>query len=150
MITTIQRSALLMHSAEQMYQLVNDVEAYPQFMKGCRGARILEQGEDYMVARLELMAKGVSCNFVTRNTLHQNSAIELNLEEGPFSQLHGKWTFKSLTESACKVSLQLEFQFNSMSVGLASSSLFSSVANNLLDATVAQAAKVYGGAKSKV
>ena len=145
MITTITRSALLMHSAERMYQLVNDVESYPGYMHGCSGAEILEQGHDYMVARLDLSARGVNYSFATRNRLTENSRIELNLEQGPFKQLRGEWLFKPLTENACKVTLDLSFEFQSTPIALASTSLFSSVANNLLDAVVARADKIYAG-----
>jgi len=144
MLTTIKRSALVMFSAEQMFDLVNDVASYPLYMEGCVGAHILEESDRSMTARLDLKKGGVTQSFTTRNTLYRPDRIELQLQEGPFKKLSGLWTFKALTDSACKVMLDLEFEFNSLSVGLASGSLFSSVANNLVDALSRRAQEVYG------
>ncbi len=144
MLTTIRRSALLMHSAEQMYQLVNDVESYPEFMEGCAGAEVVEQGDGFMVARLDLKRGKLQYSFTTRNTLHTSQAITMGLVEGPFKTLSGGWVFTALTEQACKVSLALQFEFNGMTTGLASSGLFKGVANNLLDAVVKRAEWLYG------
>ena len=144
MLTTIQRSALVTHSAEAMYNLVNDVEQYPSYMEGCCGAEILERGDDYMVARLDLKKAGISYSFATRNTLDPYQQINLQLHSGPFRQLRGAWTFKALTDQACKVSLNLEFDADSKLVGVAASSLFASVANNLVSALTQRADSVYG------
>ncbi len=133
-----------MHSAEQMFHLVNDVEAYPQFMADCRGAEILERGEDYMVARLDLRRKGVSYSFTTRNTLRPFSEISMALHSGPFRELRGAWTFQPLTATACKVSLHLEFEASSGLLTAAASHLFAGVANNLVDALTGRAAALYG------
>ena len=146
MTTTIQRSALVLHSAEQMYNLVNDVEAYPAYMADCQGAEVLERGEDYMVARLDLRKAGLSYSFTTRNTLRPFSAIDMELHSGPFRRLRGEWAFKELSPTACKVSLRLEFEVNSGLLGAAASRLFSGVANNLVAALTARAAVLYGPA----
>ncbi|HEY8385925.1 MAG TPA: type II toxin-antitoxin system RatA family toxin [Porticoccaceae bacterium] len=144
MTTIVQRSALVMHSAEQMYNLVNDVEAYPLYMEDCHGAEILERGEDYMVARLDLHKAGLSYSFTTRNTLIPFTAIIMELHSGPFRHLRGEWQFKPLTPSACKVSLQLEFEIHNGLLNMAASRLFSGVANNLVGALTARAAALYG------
>ncbi len=144
MLTTIQRSALLTHSARNMFDLVNDVESYPRFMDGCVGAQVLEQSEAHMLARLELSRGGVTQSFTTHNTLYPHERIELKLADGPFKRLDGVWLFKPLTENACKVSLELSFEFNSLLASVASSSLFSHVANHLVDALARRAATVYG------
>lgn len=144
MLTNIQRSALVMHSAENMFRLVNDVKAYPQFMDGCRGTEVIEEGEDYMIARLDLQKKGIKTSFVTHNRLMPFEEIRLELHSGPFKQLRGAWTFKALTERASKVSFFLEFEANSQLVGVAASSLFSTVTNSLVTTISSQADKVYG------
>jgi ribosome-associated toxin RatA of RatAB toxin-antitoxin module len=144
MLTTIKRSALVMYSAEQMFDLVNDVASYPLYMEGCVGAEVLESSDDIMVARLDLKKGAVGHSFTTSNTLYRPERIAMHLHEGPFRKLSGEWSFKALTESACKVMLDLEFEFNSLSVGLASGSLFSSVANNLVDSLSRRAQEVYG------
>lgn len=144
MLTTIQRSALLAHSARAMYELVNDVDSYPQFMDGCVGARVLEQGDNEMVASLTLSKGGIKQTFTTRNILHPYEKIELQLVDGPFKRLHGVWSFKPLAENACKVSLELSFEFSNILVNIASSSLFTHVANHMVDAFSRRATAVYG------
>ena len=146
MLTTIQRSALVMHTAEEMFTLVNDIESYPDYMDGCSGAEILEWGEAYLVARLDLRKGGVSYSFATRNELIPHEEIRLQLHSGPLKKLNGVWNFKALTAAACKVSLHLEFEANSQLVGVAATSLFASVANNLVSALTDQADRVYGKA----
>lgn len=144
MLTTIRRSALVTHSADNMYSLVNDVASYPLYMDGCDGAEVLEQGEGFMIARLHLRKGGVSYSFTTRNTLLPPEEIKLELHAGPFRQLNGVWTFKVLTELACKVSLHLEFEANSQLLGVAANSLFSTVANNLVTALSQRADVLFG------
>ena len=140
----VQRSALVMHSDQSMFDLVNDVASYPLFMDGCQGAEVFEQSDQAMVARLDLKKAGVKTSFMTRNALSAPTSIEMNLEDGPFKRLRGVWTFKALSAEACKVSLDLEFEFNSMALGMAASRLFSSMANDLVDSLCRRADQVYG------
>ncbi|MBL4567429.1 MAG: type II toxin-antitoxin system RatA family toxin [Porticoccus sp.] len=133
-----------MYSAQQMFDLVNDVASYPLYMDNCVGAEILEQSKGSMVARLDLKKGLISYSFTTCNTLYEPEQISMSLQQGSFSQFSGVWSFKALTETACKVMLDLEFEFNSLSVGIASSGLFTSVANNLVDALSLRAKEVYG------
>ena len=140
----VQRSALVMHSDQSMFDLVNDVANYPLFMDGCQATEVFEKTDSLMVARLDLKKGGVKTSFMTRNSLTQPSSIEMALEDGPFKNLKGLWTFKALTADACKVSLDLEFEFNNMAMGFAASQLFSSMANNLVDSLCRRADVVYG------
>lgn len=140
----IERSALVSYSAEQMYALVNNVENYPYFMDGCVGAEVLEQGDDFVTARLDLRKAGVSKSFVTRNRLFPHERIELTLVEGPFKTLEGIWQFKPLTDTASKVSLSLTFEFESRLLALAADPWFESVGNQLVSALCQRAAQVYG------
>jgi ribosome-associated toxin RatA of RatAB toxin-antitoxin module len=143
-LNKVQRSALVMHSDQSMFDLVNDVANYPLFMDGCQETEVFEKTDSLMVARLDLKKGGVKTSFMTRNRLTQPSSIEMALEDGPFKNLKGLWTFKALTADACKVSLDLEFEFNNMAMGFAASQLFSSMANNLVDSLCRRADVVYG------
>jgi len=141
-VPVINRSALVMHSAQQMYDLVNDVKSYPQFLDGCVGVDLLEQSDCHMVARLYLRKAGLSYQFITRNQLQAPDLIELELEQGPFEHLHGKWYFKALREDACKVEMQLDFAISGLA-GKALGGLFSQVAGNMVDAFCQRAEQVY-------
>src|SRR5262245_20641929 len=132
-MTVIERSALVPHPAAALYQLVNDIEAYPQFMDGCVGAQILHRDTDHIDARLDLSKGGVRYSFTTRNRLLPPERIELTLLEGPFERFAGYWSFKELSPQACKVALHLEFEMSGKLLGFAVKTLFNSVANQLVD-----------------
>lgn len=106
----IKRSALVGHSAKRMFELVNDVEAYPQRFGWCEGADVLERGEARMVARLELGIGSFRTWFTTENLLEPPQRIEMQLRDGPFRRLRGRWAFHALDESACRVGLTLDFE----------------------------------------
>jgi len=145
----IERSALLPYSADKLFDLVNDVSAYPQYMDGCVNATILASSETIMEAHLELRKGGISQRFATRNLLEKPHKIVMELLDGPFDTLHGEWTFKTLAQDACKVSLQLQFQIqqNSLHQSVAQKAagkLFENVAGNLVDALCKRANTLYG------
>jgi len=143
-MTEIQRSALLPYPASKLFDLVNDIEAYPQFMDGCVGAQIIERQESIIEARLDLARAGIRQSFSTRNQLVGSEVIVLQLLEGPFDFFEGRWEFKALGPDACKVSLALQFQVSGKLMGAAAGSLFDKVTNNLVDAVSQRARAIYG------
>lgn len=143
-MTTIHRSALLPYRASQLFDLVNDVEAYPAFMDGCVGASILRRTDEYLEARLDLARAGISQSFSTRNRMVAGERITLELLEGPFDHLQGLWEFRALGDAACKISLQLDFRISSSLLGAAAGRLLDSVTSNLVDAVGRRARQIYG------
>ncbi|HCS65310.1 MAG TPA: ubiquinone-binding protein [Cellvibrio sp.] len=139
----VERSALVNYSATQMFDLINDIEAYPQFMDGCVGAKILARGDDWLEARLELSKAGVSQSFVTRNQLQPPHSMSMNLVDGPFKYLRGVWRFTPLGEQACKVTFELEFELQNRLLGMAVGKLFEVVSNRQVDALCARAKQIY-------
>jgi len=127
-----------------MFALVSDIAAYPQFLPWCSGARILSAGEDVVVAEIEIAYGGVHKSFTTRNLLQRDKMMELRLEHGPFSHLHGYWRFDALDAEASKVTLDLEFSVASRVVSLVLTPVFSTIANQLVDSFHARARVVYG------
>ncbi|MEW5250997.1 type II toxin-antitoxin system RatA family toxin [Microbulbifer sp. 2201CG32-9] len=142
----IERSALVMYSAEQMFDLVNDVASYPQFLPGCRGAEILYSDEHTLEARLDLARAGIRQSFVTRNQLRRPERMLLSLVDGPFADFSGFWQFTPLAESACRVTFSLAFSMKNRLVAAAAGKLFSDLANQMVDAMCERAARVYGEA----
>jgi len=140
---SVNRSALVQFSAQQMFDLVNDIEAYPQYMDGCKAAKILKREGDWLEARLELSKAGVAQTFVTRNHLKAPETMTMTLVDGPFKHLQGCWTFKPLGEGACKVSFDLEFELHNKFLGLAAAKVLESVASKQVDALCARARKIY-------
>lgn len=139
----VERSALVNYSAQQMFDLVNDIEAYPQFMEGCVGATILSRGEDWLEARLTLNKAGVNQSFVTRNQLQPPHSMTMDLVDGPFKYLRGIWRFSPLGDNACKVSFELEFELQNRLLGMALGKLFETASNKQVDALCARARAVY-------
>ena len=143
-MTVIDRSALLPYTAYQLFNLVSDVESYPSYMDGCVDARILRREEDWVEARLDLARGGITQSFSTRNRMSAPGEITLELIDGPFEYFTGRWEFQSLGDSACKMSLNLEFTINGSLFGAAASRLFDKVTNNLIDAVGRRASQIYG------
>lgn len=139
----IHRSALVLHSAERMFSLVNDVNLYPQFLPWCASANVLEHTDDYMVARLDVSKGAVRQSFTTRNTFEGNRAIAMELVEGPFSSLSGRWQFIHLDEGASKVELHLEFSLKKSLTKVAFGPIFNQAANNMVDAFCSRADVVF-------
>ncbi len=142
-MTRIDRSALLPYPADKLFTLVNDIEAYPQFMEGCVGAEILRRDDNVIEARLDLARAGIKQSFATRNRVAPPDSIELELLEGPFERFGGRWHFHALGDEACKVTLLLEFTLRSSVLGAAAGRLFESVASHLVDAVSARAKSLY-------
>lgn len=140
----VQRSALVPYTAREMYVLVDDVEAYPEFLPWCNDTRVLQRGDATVDATLELHKGTISKHFTTRNTLHPYTAIDIELVGGPFRHLSGGWHFKDLSQQGCKVSLQLEFEFSSMLVDMMFGAFFEDTCNSLVDAFTQRAASVFG------
>lgn len=139
----VNRSALVMFSASQMYDLVNDVVSYPEFLPGCVGSSIVSVEGNCMVASVDVAKAGMSKTFTTQNTLFLNERVEMQLVNGPFKRLHGGWTFLSLDEHACKVSLDLEFEFKNKLAELAFGKIFKELAGNMVSAFSERAKQVY-------
>lgn len=140
----ISRSALLPYSAADMFALVNDIEAYPQFLNGCLGAKILGQGEDEVTAMLELGKAGLRYALTTRNELQPPTAMRMHLVDGPFREFEAAWSFEALGESACKVSLDMHFEFRKGLIDAALAALFESTARELVTAVCKRAETLYG------
>jgi ribosome-associated toxin RatA of RatAB toxin-antitoxin module len=140
----IERSALVFYSCQQMYQLVNDVPAYPQFLPGCSAATVLNATPQLQTARLDISKAGIRQSFTTRNTLEPCQQISMELVDGPFKFLRGGWRFIPLNEQACKVVLTLEFEFTSKLVEFAFGKVFTELTGAMVQAFTDRAKQVYG------
>lgn len=143
-MTVIEKTALLPYSCEQMFALVNDVESYPQFMDGCQQVRLIERDQDSLTAELVLGKAGLKYAFTTRNALKPPVAMDMQLVEGPFRAFEARWQFQALSESACKVSLHMHFEFSGGLVDMALRRLFENMGNNLVAAVCKRAGQCYG------
>jgi ribosome-associated toxin RatA of RatAB toxin-antitoxin module len=130
---TIQRSALVEHSAARMFALVNDIEAYPRRFDWCDSAQVLERSDERVVARLDLGLGSLRTWFTTENSLAPPHHIDMQLRDGPFRKLSGRWQFHALDECACKVTLTLEFEPSNRLLGPAFAIGFQGLADRMVD-----------------
>lgn len=140
----IRRQALVRYTPEQMFDLVNDVEAYPTRFSWCVGAHVLErEGDTELTARLDLRLAGISHGFTTHNTLERPHRLHVNLVEGPLHSLQGDWRFEALGADGCKIALALDFDYSGRLAGAALRLGFNVLANRMVDDFCAVARKVY-------
>jgi ribosome-associated toxin RatA of RatAB toxin-antitoxin module len=129
----INRSALMPYPARVMYDIVNDVEHYPEFLPWC-GATRVEQADEYsMEAAILMQTAGLNHWFKTRNRMVPGESIEISLLEGPFSKLEGRWLFTPINSEGCKIELMLHFEFRHKLAAAVASPAFSRIANTLVE-----------------
>ena len=124
--------------------LVDDVDAYPEFLPWCNDAEVHKRTPEVVEATLELHKGSLSNHFTTRNTRREFESIEIELIGGPFRHLQGGWRFTEIGEQGCKVVLELEFEFESMIVDMMFGSFFEETCNSLVDAFTKRAQSVFG------
>jgi len=143
-MTVVHKSALVKFSAQQMFDLVNDIESYPKFLPWCSGSRILKREDNIVEAELIIAKGGFKKAFSTRNTIDPGGKITVSLLEGPFSHLEGVWNFMPLREDASKISLDLEFEMPGALASLAFGAVFNQICNTMVASFTERAKVVYG------
>ena len=140
---SVRRSVLVAHSAQRMFELVDRVELYPQFLPWCGGARVLETRADGKTARIDIDYHGVKAHFTTDNANVPAERIVITLRDGPFKQLQGEWRFRALAEDACKVEFELAYEFATGLIETIVGPVFNHIASTFIDAFVRRAEKLY-------
>ena len=116
-----------------MYQIVNNVEAYPDFLPWCGGVKIHHQDRTSMEASI-LMKKGkLNHWFKTRNLMYPDQSIEMTLLDGPFKKLHGYWHFTPIDETGSKIELALNFEMGKSLAVILIAPIFTQIANSMVD-----------------
>lgn len=139
----IRRSALVSFSPAQMFDLVNDVEAYPKRFDWCVSAEVIERAEHMVVARLDLKFAGLRQSFTTRNTTEPPSRLQMSLVNGPFRSLEGLWQFLPLGEVGCKVAFALDLEYAGLGGGAIKLG-FQNLASRMVNDFSREAARLYG------
>lgn len=135
----VEKTVLVFHSAEAMFQLVNDITQYPSFLPWCESAHIVKEENAILVATLTLSYLGITQSFTTQNTNEVGRSIHFELVSGVFKQLDGYWTFTPLGEDGCKVQFQQTYSFNSGFLEKTIVPVFSKIADSLVDSFVKEA-----------
>lgn len=139
----VQKSVLVEHSVEEMFELVDRVEDYPRFLPWCGGTELIHRDAGRTVARLHINYHGIKADFSTENDKEAPLRMTLRLRHGPFDHLDGGWLFKPLGETACKVEFHLHYAFASRLLEKALGPVFHHIANTFVDSFVRRAEEVY-------
>ena len=139
----ITRSALVPFSAKQMFQLVNDIDNYHLFVPYCQQSSVIERNQQQVTAKLQVAKSGIAKSFTTRNSLQEDTLIKMELVDGPFSHLSGNWSFTPLSDCACKIELDLNFEFSNKLTTLAFSKIFNKLVQSMVAAFTQRAEKIY-------
>lgn len=140
----VEKSVLIAHSAAQMFELVDRVEDYPQFLPWCNRTELKYRDERRTAATLHINYHAVKSHFTTENEKEMPTLMQIRLVDGPFRCLEGVWRFRPLTESACKIEFQLVYEFSSRMFEKIIGPVFSHIANTFVDAFVRRADQIYG------
>jgi ribosome-associated toxin RatA of RatAB toxin-antitoxin module len=135
----VTRSALVGETPERMFELINDVPSYPQFLPWCTAARIESQSGSEIIATLSVRRGPLALDFTTRNTLAPSTRIHMQLEKGPFRELQGQWLLTPVGDAGCRVELRLQYEFANRLSALVFDPLFEQTAASLVDAFVTRA-----------
>lgn len=141
-MTIVSKSRVVPYTCQQMYDLVNAIESYPDFLPYCSGSKVHHRDADEVQATLEISAAGFGKSFTTRNLLQPNKMIEIRLVDGPFSHLEGFWRFDAENEG-CRVSFDLEFEFAGGFLSRLLGPVFEQVTDKMVDAFCDRAATVH-------
>lgn len=127
-----------------MYELVNDVESYPDFLPWCRESAVYGKTDTSLRASLTLATGSIKQSFTTENTMQPGRRIDVHLVSGPFKYLRGHWLFEPLDDNRCRISLEMEFEFKNRLLRMALSKVFNRIIETLVDAFTERARQVYG------
>ena len=141
---TVRRSARVNFSASQMFELVDDVASYPEFLPWCQRATIQLRSDDLVEATLEIGLRGVHKQFSTRNRLTRPERIDIELLKGPFKSLAGAWTFEDREDGACDIGLSLKFEIAHSPLNMLFALVFEEIVRSQVAAFTARAEALYG------
>jgi len=144
-LSEVKKSVLIPYSARQMFDLVDAVELYPEFLPWCGGTKVLVRDEQRTRATIMINYYGVKQRFTTENAKVPPSEMSIRLVEGPFRVLDGCWRFRALSEKGCKIEFVLHYEFSSRLLEKLVGPVFGYIANTLVEAFIQRARQMYGG-----
>ncbi|MFJ3054300.1 type II toxin-antitoxin system RatA family toxin [Herbaspirillum sp. NPDC087042] len=143
-MAVVHKTVLINYSAEQMFNLVDRVEDYPEFLPWCGGVEVAERSEHSLTAKIKISYHGLRQSFSTQNSNERPTSMTMRLVEGPFKHFEGRWHFKALREDACKIEFDMEYEFSSRILEGVIGPVFSMIANSFVDSFCKRAEQIYG------
>ena len=141
-MTVVKRAREVSFSCQQMYNLVDDIENYHEFLPYFEKSVVHHRDADEVQATLVIAAAGMNKSFTTRNRLQADKMIELRLIDGPFSHLEGFWRFDP-TETGSMITFDLEFEFSGRMLSMLLGPVFEQVTDKMVDAFCDRAEELY-------
>lgn len=141
----IEKTVLVSYSAEKMFNLVDDVAKYPEFLPWCDGTTVVHLSETVTHATVNINYHHVKHSFSTENKRNPPLLIEMNLLNGPFEHLDGHWRFIPLSDEACKIEFRLHYTFSHKILEKLVGPVFHMIANSFVESFVGRADTIYGG-----
>ncbi|MEO8443335.1 MAG: type II toxin-antitoxin system RatA family toxin [Betaproteobacteria bacterium] len=138
------KSVLVAQSAQCMFELVDAVEKYAEFLPWCGGSECNFRDDKITRATLHINYRGIRQSFSTENVKTPPALMQIRLIEGPFRTLEGSWRFTDLNGRGCKVELSLHYEFSSRLLEKLIGPVFGYIANSMVDAFVKRAQSIYG------
>jgi ribosome-associated toxin RatA of RatAB toxin-antitoxin module len=137
----VRKNAIVFHSKNKMFRLVDLIENYPKFLPWCGSTKIIERNNNKTIASIEINYRGVKQTFTTENTKKINDKMIIKLINGPFKSLSGEWLFKELEKDSCQIELKLEYEFSNIILEKLISPIFNIIANTFIDEFIKEANK---------
>ena len=126
---------------ETIFNLINDVKSYPNYLPWCTKSEVMEESTDIIIGKIFISKSFINWNFSTKNTIKKNESISLELVDGPFESLTGKWLFSSINQFNTRVSLDIDYEFKSSIIELSIEPIFTSIMNSILKSFIQEAFK---------
>lgn len=145
---TVRKSVIVDRPASAMFELVDDVESYPQFLPWCAATEVYERTEHVTVARLDIDYHGLSSHIATRNEKRPPERIALEFVEGPFDRFKGHWRFVELGEEGCRVEFALDYAFSNLAFEAVLGPVFGHIVETLVERFVERAEKTTGAKRA--
>jgi ribosome-associated toxin RatA of RatAB toxin-antitoxin module len=143
-LKVVERSAIVAYTPAQMFALVDDVPRYPEFLPWCTGARAQRVSPTERLASIDIAKGAITMQLTTRNTVLTDTHILMELVEGPFRCLTGRWDFSPIAQRGSRIVFRVEFEFKSRLMAVALNPVFESICEKIVDAFVARALRTYG------
>tara|TARA_Y100000992_G_C21250075_1_gene485373 strand:+ start:1056 stop:1565 length:510 start_codon:yes stop_codon:yes gene_type:complete len=127
---------------QTIFNLINNIENYPSFLPWCTKTEVTEESEKSKIGKIFISKSFIKWNFSTKNLIDINKSINLSLIDGPFDELNGQWSFKSIDKNNTNVTLEIDYKFKNSLIEISIEPIFSSIMNSILKSFVDQAFKI--------
>ncbi len=139
----IKKTAIVLHTPEQFFNLVADIDNYPKYLPWCSETKIKTQNENEVIGTVFIEYLKIKSYFTTRNIYTKFTKIDIHLIDGPFKELSGYWSFSPLGETGCKIEFVLKYEFKSFLLEKLFGSVFAYMNKSIMDCFIKEANKRY-------